>query len=221
VGREPRARGAAAGERLPRAVTDDPLVLYLVVPRAATPPLAAALGGAVRATIACRDRFAEDERWAADFAAWRAQSFRKVTLKARPGQWRRLLAELDAVVVEGVAALPPRRRSHRERLLAQMQAHTEPADPLPPALDLPPAAAAFLLRAGHGMSAGKAMAQVAHAALMLPDDPQWRAAGHPCAFAEAGPAEWAAARAQPGAVVVRDAGFTEVAPGTETVVAWR
>ncbi len=200
---------------------DDPYVLYLVVPRSESLPLPAALAGAARAAIACRDRFAADERWAEDFAAWRARSFRKVTLKARPGQWRRLVDELDCAVVDRVAALPPRRRSRRERLLAQMQAHTEPAEPLPQALDAPPGAAVFVLRAGHGMSAGKAMAQVAHAALMLPDDPAWRAAGHPCAFAEIAPGAWAPLRARPGAVVVRDAGFTEVAPGTETVVAWR
>jgi hypothetical protein len=102
-----------------------------------------------------------------------------------------------------------------------MQAHTAPAGPLPPPPAPPPGAAAFLLRTGHGMSAGKAMAQVGHAALMLPEDPAWRAAGYPCAFGEAGSAAWAAARERPGAVVVRDAGFTEVAPGTETVVAWR
>jgi peptidyl-tRNA hydrolase len=205
----------------PAAATDDPLVMYLVVPREAPRTLPEALAGAARATLACRDAFASDPRWAPDLAAWRARSFRKVTLKARPGQWRRLLEELDHVVADGVAALPPRLRSRRERLLAQMQAHTAPAGALPSLGPVPAGTAAFVLRAGHGMSAGKAMAQVGHAALMLPEDPGWRAAGYPCAFVEAPAAAWAALRARAGAVVVRDAGFTEVAPGTETVVAWR
>jgi peptidyl-tRNA hydrolase len=204
-------------------MTDDPLVMYLVVQREAPLPLSDALAGAARATLACRDRFAADDRWAPDFAAWQARSFRKVTLKARPGQWRRMRAELDHVVAGGVAALPPRRRSARERLLAQMQAHTAAAGALPPLADVPVPAgtAAFALRAGHGMSAGKAMAQVGHAALMLPAAPAWREAGYPCAFGEAPGDGWARLRARPGAVVVRDAGFTEVAPGTETVIAWR
>ena len=46
---------------------------------------------------------------------------------------------------------------------------------------------------------------------------RWERGGHACAFV-AGDG-WEALRASDGAVVVRDAGLTEVTPGTETVAA--
>ena len=51
---------------------------------------------------------------------------------------------------------------------------------------------------------------------------EWAAAGYPCAVREATPARWREllARVENGsAVAVTDAGFTEVAPGSVTVVA--
>jgi peptidyl-tRNA hydrolase len=74
------------------------------------------------------------------------------------------------------------------------------------------------------MTAGKAMAQAAHAAQLgwrassLPDRVAWRAAGFPLAVRTATPAQWAAA-VRAGAPVVQDAGFTEVEPGAETALA--
>ena len=58
----------------------------------------------------------------------------------------------------------------------------------------------------------------------------WQAAGFPCAVRTPEPADWkllvpgddpAGAWQSRGVVAVRDAGFTEVAPGTVTVVAQR
>jgi peptidyl-tRNA hydrolase len=122
-------------------------------------------------------------------------------------------------------ALPPRLRSAREPLLAALRPYTDgprPSEEPPPPDGL---RLVYTVRPGVLRTAGKAMAQAGHAALMAADtlDPAavaaWRAAGCPGAVEEAGDETWAALRAAPGAVVVADAGLTQVEPGTETVVA--
>ena len=74
------------------------------------------------------------------------------------------------------------------------------------------------------MTAGKAMAQVGHAAQLglMAVDPAtaqtWRVGGFPLAVRTAGRGRWAELLRR-DLRVVRDAGFTEVAPGTCTAVA--
>ena len=74
------------------------------------------------------------------------------------------------------------------------------------------------------MSSGKAMAQCGHAAQLawwvLPEDArkEWRAAGFPLAVRTATPAQWAELLTT-RLPVVQDAGFTEIAPGSRTVIA--
>ena len=74
------------------------------------------------------------------------------------------------------------------------------------------------------LTAGKAMAQVGHAAQLgwhaLPVDTRdrWREAGFPVAVRVADADRWTALLAA-GLPVVEDAGFTEVAPGTCTAIA--
>jgi peptidyl-tRNA hydrolase len=225
----------AAAER--RAAQEDPWVMYLVVPRNVSLTLEQSLRLAAHATLECRRRFADDPRHRDDFAEWERRSFRKVTLKARPGQWRELLDSLDCAVVEepggaAVACLPPCLRSQRDPLLGRMQAHSGAEEALARAGDdhraelvVPEDAALFVLPAEREMSAGKLMAQVGHAAIMLdmaaPLDgvAAWREAGWPCAFGEADAPTWAALAERCDGVVVRDAGLTEIEPGTETVMA--
>jgi peptidyl-tRNA hydrolase len=87
----------------------------------------------------------------------------------------------------------------------------------------------YVVRPGVMKTAGKAMAQAGHAALGCvrehglahPDAfAAWRAAGHPGTLAHATADQWEAVKALPGATVVQDAGFTQVAPGTETAIAF-
>ncbi|WP_226345879.1 aminoacyl-tRNA hydrolase [Agilicoccus flavus] len=124
---------------------------------------------------------------------------------------------------------------------------SDPLDPLaatpPTATDAltPPDRGPVLrlhLPAGSGLTTGKLMAQTGHAgmiaaALAAGDDPgllrRWWEAGCPAVAVEVDEAEWSRLRARladPAAAwrdhrlaAVRDAGFTEVEPGTTTVVA--
>jgi peptidyl-tRNA hydrolase len=81
---------------------------------------------------------------------------------------------------------------------------------------------------GHAMSTGKAMAPVGHASVgswsQLDEShlPAWLSVGVPVKARRAWMEQWAELRADEGSIVaVKDAGLTEVAPGTVTVVgAW-
>ena len=87
----------------------------------------------------------------------------------------------------------------------------------------------LVLNAGAGMSTGKCAAQAAHGlfgwALTISGDARsaWQADGCPVAIQEAEGEEWRALATKPPhqAVVIRDAGYTEIAPGTATVIAYQ
>jgi peptidyl-tRNA hydrolase len=213
-------------------VTADPWVQYLVVrkdhPITRAEAMALAGAGAVR----CADRFRTDPRWAAAYRAWGLRP-RKVALRADAEELQALRGALDHVAVESelgltLLALPPRRRSGSEPALAALRPYTDPPRrareaPAPPAGP----ALVYVVRPGVLRTAGKAMAQAGHAALMCADrlgprHPEafaaWRAAGAPGDVRVADLPHWAALRESPDAVVVADAGLTQVEPGTETVI---
>jgi peptidyl-tRNA hydrolase len=202
---------------------DDPLRLFLVVRRGAVTTLARAGELAGAATVGCVRAFAADDRFAADLAAWR-QRPGKVTLRARGGQWDAVLRE-EAHVLAGdaVAALPPRRRSARGPLLERMQAMTSALEPAPEAAGPEPGRLTYLVNPRLEMSSGKTLAQIAHAAVMAADGGEledWVAAGCPAHVAVPPAAAFdVACRSDTLAGRVVDAGLTEVAPGTVTVVA--
>jgi hypothetical protein len=204
---------------------DDPLRMFLVLRRGAIAGLARAGELAGAAAVACLRAFADDP----DVAAWRPRPG-KVCLRARTeGQWRQVLDEPHTLAGdaagEGVVAIPPRRRSARGPVLERLQAMStelEPPPSSPAAAGADPAAATYLLNPAAPMTSGKAVAQIAHAAVMLADALQggaWEAAGCPARVLAPGAAAFAAAAARAGGVAVVDAGLTEVAPGTVTVVA--
>jgi peptidyl-tRNA hydrolase len=217
---------------------DDPWVFYLVVRKEAGLGFGDMLAATASACVRCADRYEHDPRYAEQFAAWYAMAVRKVTLRANEREWHRLRDELDVALaapranVQSVAALPPRRRSQREKLLIQMQALTGPPEELPPSA--PPAggiALPLVLNADAGMSTGKACAQGAHASLHAARSPlarspflrpafeSWREAGRPVRVRLASQAAFDALASLPSASVIRDAGFTELAPGTATALA--
>ena len=197
----------------------DPLRMYLVVRRGAVTTLADAGTLAGAAAVACVRAFADDP----DLEAWRPRPG-KVTLRARGGQWDEALATLPHVLAgDAVLAVPPRRRSERGPLLERLQAMTTALEPLPEALPAAPGAVTYLVNPALEMSSGKTLAQIAHAAVMAADSgalEDWVAAGCP-ALVVRPPAEVFARRCRDAGLAARvvDAGLTEVAPGTVTVLA--
>jgi hypothetical protein len=206
---------------------DDPLRMFLVVRRGALATIARGGELAGAAAVRCVRAFAGDERFAADVAAWRSRPG-KVTLRARGGQWPQVLAEEPHVLAgepdgEAVAALPPRRRSARGPLLERLQAMTTALDPPPERVEPGPARVMYLLNPRLDMSSGKTLAQIAHAAVMAADGgglEDWIAAGCPAQVAMPPQSAFDAMCVSDGlAARVVDAGLTEVAPGTVTVLA--
>jgi hypothetical protein len=193
----------------------DPLRMYLVVRRGAFGDLSTAGETTGAAAVRCVREFGGDP----ELEAWRPRPG-KVVLRARGGQWAELLEQEErmALVGDAVAALPPRRRSGRSALLERMQAMTSVLEPPPPSTP-DRAKLTYLVNPSFEMSSGKTLAQIAHAAVMAADDdPDWAAAGCP-AQVVLPPADRFAGLCESAKIKVEDAGLTEVAPGTVTVIA--
>jgi peptidyl-tRNA hydrolase PTH2 len=195
----------------------DPLRMFLVLRRGAVETLerAAVLGGA--AAVACVREFEIDPEW--------RERPGKVCLRARNlAQWEAVLEEPHALagdaLGESVAALPPRRRSERGPLLEKLQAMSSDLGPAPTEAGRPrPGEVTYVLNPELEMSSGKVVAQVAHAAVMAAAAlPAWAQAGAPGRLVAPRGFAGLAAREDLAARVV-DAGLTEVAPGTVTVLA--
>jgi peptidyl-tRNA hydrolase len=125
---------------------------------------------------------------------------------------------------EGILALPPRGRSERGALLGRMQAMSSTLAPAPErAGDDGRDALTYVLNPAAVMSSGKTLAQIAHAAVLAADTGEldsWVAEGCPARVLAPGAQTFAALRDASGlAARVVDAGLTEIAPGTVTVVA--
>lgn len=226
-----------------------PLVVRIerAAPPARTDALETAARAVLALLADPRTADAEGE-WCKRVRVWEERGIRKVVRRARGAEWRRAVA-LPGLTVTGRAAevrvYPPVPLDGWPRDLARLQVSgTELTDPEPESGTEPdsepesesesePAAAAAADRPGVPvlwlnpeleMSAGKAMAQAGHAAQYawweLPPAARthWRDAGFPLAARTAEPARWARLTAC-GLPVVRDAGFTEIAPGSCTVVA--
>jgi peptidyl-tRNA hydrolase len=190
---------------------DDPLVMYLVVRKRTTRPFAELARAAALATRRCAGRYLDDERWRDGFDDWSRHSFRKVCLRAEPREWE-AVRDLDHERVGDVACLPPVRRSLRDPVLARMQTLSGEAGALPAVPERLPPGLTLVVATGLGMSAGKTLAQIGHAALMADLEPELE-----LAVAGAGPGDWA--RLASGAsAIVRDGGLTEITPGSETVL---
>jgi hypothetical protein len=196
----------------------DPLRMYLVVRRGAVSDLARAGELAGAAAVAC----VREPAFAEAVAAWRPRP-RKVCLRARSdGQWQGVLKEPHALAGDAVAALPPRRRSERGPLLERLQAMSTDLGAAPESAPEVPGALTFLINPDAPMSSGKTLAQIAHAAVMAADSGRfedWVAAGCPARVLAPPASDFTAAARGDLAACVADAGLTEVAPGTVTVLA--
>ncbi|MFJ6664420.1 peptidyl-tRNA hydrolase [Streptomyces sp. NPDC091383] len=204
-----------------------PLVVRLE--RDAPPARTDALETSARAvlTLLGDERALGDGEWAEAVRNWEDARIRKVVRRARGAEWRRAGA-LPGITVTGgtaeVRVFPPVPLDGWPKDLAKLQVSgTELDDPETPS-DPDRTAPVLWLNPGLTMSAGKTMAQTGHAAQLawwaLPDPARaaWRAAGHPLSVRTATPADWTRLT-HSGLPLVRDAGFTEIAPGSCTVVA--
>ncbi|MEU6665374.1 aminoacyl-tRNA hydrolase [Streptomyces sp. NPDC046727] len=226
----PAAASPFQPERSPRDEAPQ-FVLPLVVriERSAPPARTDALETAARAVLVLLgdERAHGDGEWAEAVRNWEDARIRKVVRRARGAEWRRAEA-LPGITVTGKSAevrvFPPIPLDGWPKDLAKLQVSgTELDDPEPP-LPAGPAEPVLWLNPDLAMSAGKAMAQAGHGAQLAwwalsgTARAAWRDAGYPLAVRTAAPADWPRLTTA-GLPVVRDAGFTEIAPGSCTVVA--
>ncbi|MFJ3641385.1 aminoacyl-tRNA hydrolase [Streptomyces sp. NPDC090108] len=217
-------------ERSPRDESPQ-FVLPLVVriERDAPPARTDALETAARAVLLMLsdERALGEGEWAQAVQDWEDARIRKVVRRARGAEWRRAEA-LPGITVTGRSAevriFPPVPLDGWPKDLVKLQVSgTELDDPEPPA-GAAPGTPVLWLNPDLEMSAGKTMAQAGHGAQLawwaLSDEERaaWREAGFPLAVRTAGPDEWRELTSA-GLPLVRDAGFTEIAPGSSTVVA--
>ncbi|MGW2179565.1 peptidyl-tRNA hydrolase [Streptomyces sp. NPDC001732] len=204
-----------------------PLVVH--IEKTAPPARTDALRTAARAVLVMLsdERSTGEGEWARAMRDWQDARIRKVVRRARGAEWRRA-SELPGITVTGegaeVRVFPPVPLDGWPKELAKLQVSgTDLEDPEPPPVPAP-GEPVLWLNPELDMSAGKAMAQVGHGAqlawweLSETERKAWREAGFPLSVATAEPGRWRELTAG-GLPVVRDAGFTEIAPGSCTVVA--
>jgi peptidyl-tRNA hydrolase len=212
------------------AVTQFALPLVVRVERVHPPGRTDALEAAARAvvTFLTDERASGDGGWADPVRAWTDGRIRKVVRRARGAEWRRAGALPGLTVTHRTAEVrvfPPVPLDGWPRDLAKLQVSgtdlDDPERPADPGAHEP----VLWLNPELEMTAGKAMAQVGHAAqlglaALTPDAREaWQEAGYPLAVRTASKQKWADLLGDGAVPVVRDAGFTEVAPGTCTAAA--
>lgn len=223
---DPSDDGSDDRDAAPQSV----LPLVVRIERADPPAHTDALETAARAVLALLSdpRAVEpDGVWAERVHAWQDARIRKVVRRARGSEWRRA-EELPGITVTGASAevrvFPPVPLDGWPKELVKLQVSgTELDDPEPPA-GPDPLLPVLWFNPDVPMSTGKSMAQAGHGAqlawwaLAEPDRAAWLGSGFALAVRTAEPGQWAELT-RSGLPMVRDAGFTEIAPGSCTVVA--
>jgi peptidyl-tRNA hydrolase len=201
-----------------------------VVLRLERPPAArtSVLEAAAAAALAvCLDeRSQPGGEWAEPVRMWVENRIRKIARRARTAHWA-AVQQLPGITWSvgpdsapaQVRALVPGPVDDVPRTVSRLQiggTDLEPDRPGPP----PPGQPVIWVNAGLGMSVGKAAAQVGHASMLYAA--ARRLTGVPSfAVRDAEGERWdalCALAAGGAAVAVRDAGFTEVAPGSMTCI---
>ncbi|MEU5523479.1 aminoacyl-tRNA hydrolase [Streptomyces sp. NPDC093250] len=205
------------------------LPLVVRIERAAPPARTDALETAARAVLVmlADERSAGEGDWAQAMRDWQDGRIRKVVRRARGAEWRRAEA-LPGITVTGKSAevrvFPPVPLDGWPKDLARLQVSGTDLDDPEPVPSADPGVPTLWLNPELGMSAGKAMAQAGHGAQLAwwelsPEARRaWQDTGFPLSVRTASPSRWPALTAS-GLPMVRDAGFTEIAPGSCTVVA--
>ncbi|AWB85131.1 hypothetical protein C3E79_08890 [Corynebacterium liangguodongii] len=184
------------------------------------------LADAARAVVMlCLDPRAGQEGELRDgLARWYSGRIRKLARRCRGSAWE-AVQELPGVTCGHARAFVPCAVSRPPRQIAKLQIS---GTDLPAGREPEPLRASAPVVAVNGelgMTLGKAAAQVGHASMLLAAHRPlawvraWAEQGFPLGVREVDGARFAALATSPGAVPVIDAGFTEVAPGSTTVVA--
>lgn len=240
---------ARLGPGAPRGGEDpeDPATVYAMqlairMEKTALPGRTDALEAAAAASLAvCLDPRADvPGAWRRALEEWYGHRIRKVVRRARGNRWHAVQGLPGVTVTVGTAsvrAFIPGRVAEVYPEIARLQiAGTDLPPDLPDSPDNPACGqqpdaalrthpALVAVDSSLGMTAGKAAAQVGHATMLLAANcppercARWRASGWRTAVRELPPHAVADLATHPGAVEVRDAGFTEVAPHSRTAVA--
>jgi peptidyl-tRNA hydrolase len=194
------------------------------------PDRRATLEAAARAAVMlCLDERSDaDGPWGPAVRAWCDARIRKISRRARGAHWA-AAQEVDGVTVEhdGAAAraIVPGPVGSVDRRIDRLQiGGTDLDGVLDPGS---PAPVTIWVNPELDMTLGKLAAQVGHGSMLavrlfdVPGARSWWEAGCPVTVAAPTPDRWADLLSRDGrdTVAVRDAGFTEVAPGSVTVVA--
>lgn len=199
--------------------------LAINLPKQDPPSRNAVLVCAARAVVAvCLDsRAGIDGFWRDGVEQWYSHRIRKVARRARNKAWDDVQA-LPGVTVGSVRAFVPSAVGDVPHAIAKLQikgTELEEGEDLP----LVEGAPLIAVDSSLAMSAGKAAAQVGHASMLLAAAQDlewvldWAEQGFPLNVREVSADQFREYCDWPGAVAVRDAGYTEVAPGSTTVVA--
>ena len=230
-----RLRAGSSGGEDPEdrsTVQAMPIVLHL--PKGQRPertPLLEAVAGAVVA-LCLDERVAPGGPWHGAYAAWMDARMRKIARRARGSHWTAALevpgVNQDVAGCHARACVPGPVDEVDPRLARLQIGGTELERDDPP---LPDAGVPIVWIDGAlELSLGKAAAQVGHGVMLLIAAmgrgrvDRWIAAGCPVAVREADPERWRELSARvasgvPGVTAVVDAGYTEVTPGSLTVIA--
>jgi peptidyl-tRNA hydrolase len=213
---------------------DEPWALPLVVrvERGAAPTHEAALHAAAGAVVALLTHPDAAGPWQPALARWSDGWIRKVVRRARASRWDEITALPGVTAKHGdaeVRALLPHPVADPPPALARLQITGLDLPKDPTVTDAEALASPILTIATApdlALTTGKACAQVGHAAqlaLLQLDRATvfaWVTAGRPLRIVEPDRAEWdRLLHADRDVALVRDGGFTEVAPGTHTCAA--
>ncbi|GAA2067239.1 aminoacyl-tRNA hydrolase [Williamsia deligens] len=228
-------------DRLGDAPDSDDPALVLAMPivvrieKRDPPGRQATLVAAARAAVLlCLDEQADaDGPWGDAVAAWCGARIRKISRRARGAHWTAAQDVPGVTVAEGdgfARAIVPGPVGDVDRRIDRLQiGGTELEGPLEPPGVVGEAPVVLWVNPGLDMTLGKLAAQVGHGSMLaarlfdVSDARRWWEDGCPLAVAEPSEEQWADLLARDGSdtVAVRDAGFTEVAPGSVTVIAER
>ncbi len=223
---------------------DDVVLMPLVmrIERADPPGRAATLEAAAAASLAVclDDRSRPGGSWHEAVHGWVSGRIRKVTRRARGAHWNAVQSLPGVTVTVGnaqVRAFVPMRVADMPKELTRLQISGSELEADEPGA-LPSGRPRLWLNPHVDMSAGKSAAQVGHATMIMAallhgdgrdaDLERWAEDGFRCAVGTPDASRWRdlhpgnhpeAAWRERGVAAVRDAGFTEIDPGTITVLA--